>query len=53
MPKTKDGKREKPADPPEPTIDRTRERGSPGSGEDGGGAADLQPGDVEQGEIAR
>ncbi len=41
-------------DEPDESEDlETRERGSPGSGEDGRGAADLQPEDVEQGEDAR
>jgi hypothetical protein len=41
--------------PPEPLIERTGERSSPGSGEDesGEGAADLQPDEVEGGDTAR
>jgi hypothetical protein len=39
----------------EPPIEPTGERASPGSGEDedAGGAADLQPDDVEHGDPAR
>jgi hypothetical protein len=39
----------------EPPIEPAGERASPGSGEDedAGGAADLQPDDVEHGEPAR
>ena len=53
MPKTKSGSDKKHGDPMEPLIERTGERLSPGSGEDGDGTADLQPDEVERGDTAR
>jgi hypothetical protein len=54
MPRIKRGDDKKRGDPMDP-IERTDERSSPGSGEeeDGEGAADLQPDDVERDDTAR
>jgi hypothetical protein len=53
MPKTKSGSGKKHGDPMEPLIERTGERSSPGSGEEGDDTADLQPDDVERDDTAR
>jgi hypothetical protein len=54
MPRNKPGDK-KHGDPIKPLAERSGERSSPGSGEDDdkGGAADLQPEDVEHGDTAR
>jgi hypothetical protein len=55
MAKVKHADDKKHGNPLEPPIERTGERSSPGSGEeeDGEGAAELQPDDVERGDTAR
>ena len=55
MPRTKSGDDRTHADSPKPAREGTARRSSPGRGEevDDDEAADLQPGDVENGDTAR